>query len=316
MQQRLGKWFWPLKILLSTAVLGFVAYKLHSLAYSFSSFHSLTGISNILCVLSALLLLPLNLGLEAKKWQLAIRGKASYAESVAGVFAGCTLGIITPNRLGDYLGRSMSLAKHHQAEGAVATFFSRICQLPPLVLGVVFALPALYNTQPQLQRFYWIVTALFATTLLFVWFAFQLPSHLRRIVRPVPWLQKKLKQLLSTKLSSPPTLRFKMLLLSTVRYCVFVLQFALVMKACGAAQPILLLLAAAALIFGIKALIPSLALAELGIRETVSILVAGWLLLPSAALFNASLLLFAINLLLPAVVGLSFMPKKVPIAAT
>jgi uncharacterized membrane protein YbhN (UPF0104 family) len=57
-----------------------------------------------------------------------------------------------------------------------------------------------------------------------------------------------------------------------------------------------------------KSIFP-ISIADIGIREAGSVYFFALLGISSAAAFNASMVLFLINILLPSVVGLLFLPK-------
>jgi hypothetical protein len=316
MQHLLRWWYRPAKVTVTVLLLGWVAHKLHGATYQFQSFYSLSQLSSVLSVLAALLLLPLNVGLEARKWQLAMRGKATFLQSLQAVLVGGALGILTPNRLGDYFGRSLVLQAHLRVQGGLATFGSRISQLPPLAIGMLAAWPVLAARHAWAADIAWVPMLLALLTLAFTVGALAAPIWLSgRIVGWLgtwPRLQHFLAIFTAEGTALPARLQVRLLVLGMARYSVFVVQFALLMAAFGAGAAAPLLLVAAALVFGLKALIPGIALAELGIRESLALLVAGWLTLPQPAIFNASLLLMLINLVVPALLGLVVLPRRLP----
>jgi hypothetical protein len=60
----------------------------------------------------------------------------------------------------------------------------------------------------------------------------------------------------------------------------------------------------------LKFLIPSLTFLDVGVREGAAILAFGWIGVPEAAALNASLMIFFINLALPAVLGAFFLKRR------
>ena len=97
-----------------------------------------------------------------------------------------------------------------------------------------------------------------------------------------------------------------LLVYSGLFYLTFLLQFFLLLSAFGPVQP-LSALAGIGTIMLLKTVIPPVTLGELGIREGASVIVLGHAGILPAAAFNASLLLFAVNLLLPALAGLALL---------
>ena len=82
------------------------------------------------------ILIPLNWGFEAKKWQLLGQKlePISYLRAYRAVMVGLTLGFITPNRLGDYAGRVLELKSKQRLEAIGAIFIGRFCQLVATVI--------------------------------------------------------------------------------------------------------------------------------------------------------------------------------------
>ena len=104
------------------------------------------------------------------------------------------------------------------------------------------------------------------------------------------------------------------LLLSFARYLVFCTQFFLLLKLSGAGLPLLQGLILIPVIYLVMAVIPSVALTDLGIRGSVSLFVIGLYFTnystgfpdTSLAIITASSVLWFVNLILPAVLGTFF----------
>lgn len=82
-------------------------------------------------------LIPVNWGFEARKWQLLGQKlePISFLQAYRAVMVGLTLGFITPNRLGDYAGRVLELKSRQRLEAIGAIFIGRFCQLVATVLA-------------------------------------------------------------------------------------------------------------------------------------------------------------------------------------
>jgi uncharacterized membrane protein YbhN (UPF0104 family) len=99
-----------------------------------------------------------------------------------------------------------------------------------------------------------------------------------------------------------PTVRI-MLLLSVLFYFTFLIQFFLLLSAFGPVN-LFSALAGISTIMLIKTIVPPVTLGELGIREGTAVLVLSPIGVLAAAALSASLLLFVVNLLIPALIGL------------
>jgi uncharacterized membrane protein YbhN (UPF0104 family) len=96
--------------------------------------------------------------------------------------------------------------------------------------------------------------------------------------------------------------------LSAGFYIVIFLQMFLLLNAFSPVQPGDAFLGFAAMMF-LKSLVP-ISLGDLGIREAGSVYFYALRGIASATALNAALLLFAINILLPSLIGLLFMPRS------
>lgn len=103
-----------------------------------------------------------------------------------------------------------------------------------------------------------------------------------------------------------------------LRYAVYVTQFVLLLRAFAPFADPRLAFLGVAVVFFVKFLAPPIFLFDLGLREGAAVVILGYLGVPEAAAFNAALLLFGINLVLPALLGLPLVPRlyKRPASAT
>ena len=102
----------------------------------------------------------------------------------------------------------------------------------------------------------------------------------------------------------------RMSVISLLFYFCFLLQYALLVSAFSHNTELLNYLLAGNLIMFIKTVIPPISLGELGIREGASVFFLTRFGELSAVAFNASIFLFVINILFPALVGLFLLLKN------
>ncbi len=103
----------------------------------------------------AILLLPVNIGLEAWKWYWMIREyyrNITYFTAYQAILAGAASAFITPQKLGDYIGRLLYLSPEHRISAALVTFLDRLSQLGATLLFMVFA--SYYLNLPWLYSFF------------------------------------------------------------------------------------------------------------------------------------------------------------------
>lgn len=99
------------------------------------------------------------------------------------------------------------------------------------------------------------------------------------------------------------------LLIAALRYGVYSTQFYLLVRAFMPDVSVVAGYAGVALTFFVKFIMPPVTLLDLGIREGAAVFFLGQLGIAEAAAFNAALLVFCINIMLPAIIGLPFIFK-------
>jgi hypothetical protein len=269
-----------------------------------------------------LFLMLVNWGLEAVKWRLLINKieKVSFLKSFKGVLAGVSVSVFTPNRTGDYLGRVFILEKGNHVEGILITIIGSFAQL---IVTVCLGLFALLNFTDQYIRvghnlpgfllsgmILVIPAAVFV--ILLVYFNIRLLADFLGRYLPGKWESFARHAVVFQGYSTKELLA--VFLYSLARYIVFSTQFYLLLWISGAEIPILQAIILIPVVYLIMALIPSIALADLGIRGSVSIFVIGMyfkLFAPgqadaNLAILAASSVLWFVNLVIPSVLGTFF----------
>lgn len=255
-------------------------------------------------IAAALVLMLINWGLESRKWRLLVRGlePITIARSFMATIAGTAIGIITPNRVGEFAGRVLFLAPEHRIAGAFATVVGSIAQFVVTVaLGMLGLIALTLSAAPDAgdpMVSAWIgLCALVAAASLLLYFN---PQLLRAAVARMPLLRRWEREASVLDRFSMPELR-AVLLLSLARYGVFTAQFALLLHVCAGLPPNESL-AAIPVAFLIGTLIPTVMLTELGVRGSVALA-----LFASSAndggIVLATTLLWLVNIALPSMAG-------------
>ena len=260
-------------------------------------------------IVAALALLPLNLLLEGASWHLLVQHEVPgvrWRSSYASLLAGHALGFPTPARLGVYAGRAFAL-DHRKRGTLMALVFTD--HLVAKTIGVSIGLAALayylhaYAPTPALL---WKAVAVYGVcTTLALTFLLLFPHrayHLLCKLLPFARLQQGLRFLQALRTRR----MLLLLLLALLRYGVFTLQFVLLLRAFAPVASLLATYAGITLVFFAKFLLPTVTLLDLGIREGAAVYFLGQLGYAEASAFNAAFLLFCINLLAPAIVGIPF----------
>lgn len=297
--KRSRKW---LPWVISLAAVGYIIWRVLQEDLSMWAIYWPPSAELMLGLLLVIALMPVNWGLEAVKWRVLIRTwypQVSILTALELVFCGIATGIFTPNRIGEYPGRIMGLPSGYRWEAATVMAIDRLFQLIlTLWTGIISLflvgdlLPEAYQISPN--QVGWITAGLLIGTGMLI-------LGLQKMGKRVQWLPVKLKVALS--IASPVKL-LGIFILSAVRNLVFTGQFLVLLYASGLELPIGVSLGMVWLIFLLKSVVPVWTVTELGIRESIAIFVLGLAAVPVSIAFVPTFLLYLINLILPAIIGL------------
>jgi hypothetical protein len=259
-------------------------------------------------LLEVILLMLLNWLVEAMKWQLsmAVVYPVPFMRAFHAVLSGVSFSIALPNRMGEYAGRVLYLPEGSRLKAVPVTLIASISQLlVTLVCGLagLFILKATL-LQSGLINGRWFSVLLFST----VFAVSVLTVFYFGIAVWRPWLQHVLSKtrffyLVLSLQGVNATLLLRLLSLSFLRYIIFSLQYVLLFSFFKVHVPAYLLWSASSVLFFVMAVIPTIALAELGLRGQVSLQLIGLFTTNSLGVVLTSATAWAINLMLPALAG-------------
>ncbi len=266
------------------------------------------------------LLMPVNWGIESLKWRLLISHieKVSFFDAYRSVMTGITMSLFTPNRVGEFFGRAFTLRSGETIKGALLTIAGSISQLlVTLIAGfvaLIFYLPIYILQDISWQKWLYAGLAVFlvAFSAMLIALYLKVPfltEQFEKMVRP-SW--RKINSYLQAidHLSQKELIR--VLIFSLLRYFVFSLQFFVLLRIFGVSIPYLNALMLIAMTYFVMSAIPTVALADLGIRGSVSIYFLGMYFAGnnySTEILAASTAVWMINLALPALSGILFIHR-------
>ena len=186
-----------------------------------------------------IVLMLVNWGIEARKWQLLVRRvqNLSFIKALKSVFAGCSVTMLTPNRVGEYGGRILYVAEGNRIKAISLTIVGSISQL--LITRIVGCLGLLYfkyvhqnnvnilSAIPSLWSNGLIFLSVGVTALLFMFYL--RIGWLVRVMEKVPAFQKVTKHIAVLDEFGDRQL-LHILSLSFLRYMVFVLQYVILLQ--------------------------------------------------------------------------------------
>ncbi len=249
----------------------------------------------------------LNWGIEALKWQQLVNHlmKFTYMDSLRGVLAGVSFTMLTPNRMGEFMGRALYMPDGSRIKTAALTSIGSLSQIIITLAGGIGGLTLLLLAEVDLKDWPLLLNTLKYGTLTALMFGILVYFNLGLVIRLAEnW---------------PPLARYsvfihaigeihgkellKILGLSFLRYLVFFLQYWYVAEAFGLDLSLKTVFICTSTMFLILTLIPSISLAEFGIRSQVSLYVFGLFTANALGIVVLTSTILVINIILPAIVG-------------
>jgi len=273
-------------------------------------------------ILIVFALMFVNWAIESFKWKYLMKKieRIGFWKSFQAVFTGITISIFTPNRIGEYFGRVFILNTSSRIEGILVTVLGSMSQLIVTILTGSFALLAFI---PLFMSHYWNFNGYIFYTMGAIVIGFNmlmlgfylnvsfLSTWKERILRKG---LKKIRNFLRIFAFYHTRELLKVLLLSFLRYMVFSFQFYLLLKIFAVPIQLVDAFIVTSLIYFVMAVIPTIALTELGIRGSVALYFFGIYFEQSTGMpetirfgiFAATTILWIINLGIPALTGSIF----------
>lgn len=266
--------------------------------------------------LLAVLLLGANFGVEAFKWKVLIGSvqKVSFWKAVRATLSGHALVFNSINRLGESAARSLYLDEGHRLKGmAISMVGSMSLIIVNLVMGLlgmlymrIFILDATHHLE-ELSMFWLtgLMSVLSFGTILLVLMYYKL-SWLIRLLEKIP-LVARYRFVVENMEKLHWKFLTKILLLSALRYVVFIVQYVLMMQVFEVGISVANTAALVAVMLLVLSIVPSITLAELGIRGKVSLLLFGLLSSNLLGIIATTGSIWIINLIVPAMAGSIFL---------
>lgn len=259
----------------------------------------------------ALALVPMNWGVETFKWRYLILRieNISFFSAVKAVLSGVTVSVFTPNRIGEYAGRVVYINKADRITAALITVISSLGQLTiTLLLGalsVLFYLDVYHEDSIGSLSIY-IAVQLYIVFFVLLLLAFINTSVLTILLSRIQFLKKRFQKYIEVFSYYSQYNLFMVLLLSGLRYIVFSLQYYLLLGFFDVSISLSEALILIPVYFITLTAIPTITLAELGVREVVAITVFSVVSSNTIGMVSTSFAIWIMNLAFPALLGIVF----------
>jgi len=265
--------------------------------------------SSLFPLILAIFLVPVNWGLESKKWLSLLKTfyQPTFFEAFKAVLAGVTVSLITPNRIGEYGGRVVFIPDGFRWHGTVSTLVGSFAQLIALLTFGLIALFGLTLDQFEIDKLiisaYFMLSALLVTLLFLIYF--NLPLVVKA-VRKLPYWEKWKKYFNPLKaIRKFPASRLRTaLLFASLRYSLYFFQYYLLATYFGIEIGFLQSFLVIGTIFLVQTSIPLPPIWSLLVRGQAALYFWGLFAVSPIAILASTFALWVINLILPALFGL------------
>lgn len=262
-----------------------------------------------------IILALVNWGLEARKWQLLMKPlqNMSFFRAYKSVLSGLALSLNTPNRMGEYGGRILYVKDGIRIKAISLSIAGSISQLiVTLFLGCGGLLFWLYFQNGYLHSMmglpvFWIKILLLISSLVSVvltLFFFRL-SWLIKLIEKIPTAAKFVKYI-NVLEEFTAKLLLRLLSLSFFRYLVFVIQYILMLQVLHVEIYWIDAFWVISILFLVLAIVPSFAIADLGIRGKFSTELLSIYSVNTVGILGTTFGIWFINLFIPALAGSIF----------
>jgi uncharacterized membrane protein YbhN (UPF0104 family) len=259
-------------------------------------------------LVAVLALMFVNWAIEAVKWKISVRKiqEVSFFKAFRAVLSGVSFSVSTPNRVGEYLGRVLYMDAGNRLKTISITIVGSISQLIITLLMGCIGLIILRSEieAAQLITPVWmdvIIYGVVAVLIILTLFYFRL-SWIVKWVDRLPG-NKRFAYLVNALEDFDATLLARLLSLSLLRFLVFIVQYYLLFLLFDVQVSWWQCFWSVSVSFLVMAAIPTFAIAELGLRGRIGLILTGLFSANKAGIIFATAGIWLINLIIPAIAG-------------
>lgn len=300
------RFLFSVKLIISAAVFAFLFYRIFADKEAFED-ALITYNANLATILLVLLVMPLNYLMEVLKWKVSIKPLTTitFKQATVGVLSGVALGFVTPHAVGDYFAKIWSFNHKNRKKALGPILVARMSQLLPTLLFGTVAFYIFLEQNPVIFNYssnytsYTVVFLGFIVLLLLCLLFIKYGTKNRHWIYYFDLIKHlKMKSVL------------QLVALSCLRYLIFSFQFMLLLSVFSFPISLVNQFFGIAFMFLAKSILPTFNFFnDLGVREFSAVLYFETFEISAAPVILASLLLWLINIALPALVGLFFVPQ-------
>lgn len=304
--------FNTIKIILFIVFIGLIYWQVKSRSGEYNlidAFNESFSWQQIPYLLIAIVMLPVNILLETTKWKTFInqfQEKFSFQDALKSMLCGSFFGFISPNRVGEFLGRLKRIEPENRSRSLTAGYWGGLAQfIVTFSFGIYMGGRTIMNHMDiewSLDRYTLPIAFVIILITSLVYFNLK---HVLVLVSKFPLLRKITKKYpLEYDVSKRKLLIILFITLS--RYLVYVFQYIFILYFFGVDLPFEVLFSSVSTMLVIHTLVPSVPFIDLGVKGTTLSIILSGLSNNELGIFLSVLTIWIINIILPAIAGYYF----------
>ncbi len=288
----------------------YIIYRILQTDFEFTSFS--ISKNKLLYLPIVFFLGALNISTESLKWKVLLSSfqKVSFIQSLKMVFAGFSSGIFTPAKLGEPIGRIITLSKQYWSKATTLNYFGGFLQnIVIFVVGTAFTLLATSTKEfKHLSLLYYSLSIIvFSSLILYILYVSR-----NKISKYIT--KYKVINILSEPILEIKKIQLRkyilLLFLSISRYLIYCFQLIILIYIITDSQFQLNIIILIPIYFMCITIIPSFILADLGVRNSVALFLFSSHFGHESFIMLSVSSLWIINQAIPALFGTFFILKK------
>lgn len=259
-------------------------------------------------LVAVVLLMIVNWSIETWKWMISVQRvqPVKFFTAFKAVLSGVSFSVSTPNRVGEYVGRVLYMEEGNRLKAISLTIMCSISQLIITLLmgciGLFFLMERIKTS--EIVSLLWVKVMFYGVLLVLL----ILTLFYFRVSWLIKWIDRlpgsrRYTYLVEALEYFNATLLWRLLSLSAVRFLVFGIQYYLLFRLFGVDVNWWQSFWTVSTIFLVLAIIPTIALAELGVRGEISLKLMGLFSANGLGIGLTTATAWFINLVIPAIAG-------------
>jgi hypothetical protein len=273
------------------------------------------SIDNRPYVIALVLFMMVNWAIESLKWKLLVSHvqKVSFFTAVKAVLTGLSFSMFVPNGIGEYFGRIVYMQEGNRLRSISVTIVGSISQILVTIVmgfaGLLYLKGHAWQQLLQTQGFnsFWLSGVLYmiAMTIIVVAFIYYRLSWLTKLVEKIPFVYKYRYFIQTLEIFHWKELT-RILLLSILRYTVFIVQYLLMLHIFNVQIYWLDAICTTSVLFLVLVILPTIPVADLGIRGETGLQLFGVLTKNAGGIVFTAAGIWLLNIIIPAIIGTLF----------